>query len=75
MKYFRKYLLNTFTNEAEANATKYPSSVTIMYCVNGTLIIGDTYINTIPLNTLKKYINTAKTLLGRDIEVIIKVNH
>lgn len=68
-----KYLLNTFMDESEA--TKYPSSVSVLYCVNGGLVIGDTYRNTIPLNTLKKYINTAKTLLGRDIDVIIKVNH
>ena len=59
----------------ESKATKYPSSVTVLYCINSTLIIGDTYKNTIPLKLLKKYINTAKTLLGRDIEVIIKVNH
>lgn len=68
-----KYLLNTFMDTTEA--TKYPNSISIMYYVNGGLVIGDTYRNTIPLNTLKKYINTAKTLLGRDIDVIIKVNH
>lgn len=68
-----KYLLNTFRNEHEA--TKYPNSVSIMYCVNGALIIGDTYRNTIPIKLLKKYIKTAKTLLGDDIEAVIKVNH
>ena len=73
MKYLRKYLLNTFMNEAEA--TKYNNSVSIMYCVNGALIIGDTYRNTIPIKLLKKHIKTSKTLLGDDIEAIIKVNH
>ena len=73
MKYLRKYLLNTFMNEAEA--TKYSNSVSIMYCVNGALIIGDTYRNTIPIKLLKKHIKTAKTLLGDDIEAVIKVNH
>lgn len=68
-----KYLLNTFANEAEA--TKYHNSVSIMYCVNGVLIIGDTYRNTIPIKLLKKHIKTAKTLLGDNIEAIIKVNH
>lgn len=68
-----KYLLNTFMNESEA--TKYPNSVSIMYCVNGDLIIGDTYRNTIPLKLLKKHIKTAKTLLGDNIEAIVKVNH
>lgn len=68
-----KYLLNTFMREHEA--TKYPSSISVLYCVNGSLVIGDTYRNTIPLNTLKKYIRTAKMLLGDNIEVIIKVNH
>lgn len=68
-----KYLLNTFKNESEA--TKYPNSVSIMYCVNGALIIGDTYRNTIPIKLLKKHIKTAKTLLGDNIEAIIKVNH
>ena len=42
-----KYLLNTFMDAAEA--TKYPNSISIMYCVNGDLIIGDTYRNTIPM--------------------------
>lgn len=73
MKYLRKYLLNTFM--AESEATKYPRSVSVLYCVNGSLIIGDTYRNTIPLNTLKKHIETAKMLLGDNIEAIIKVNH
>ena len=73
MKYLRKYLLNTFMDEAKA--TKYPNSVSIMYCVNGALIIGDTYRNTIPIKLLKKHIKTAKTLLGADIEAVIKVNH
>lgn len=59
----------------EHEATKYPSSISVLYCVNGSLVIGDTYRNTIPLNTLKKYIRTAKMLLGDNIEVIIKVNH
>ena len=68
-----KYLLNTFNNESEA--TKYPNSVSIMYCVNGALVIGDTYRNTIPIKLLKKHIKTAKTLLGGDIEAVIKVNH
>lgn len=68
-----KYLLNTFMREHEA--TKYPSSISVLYCVNGSLVIGDTYRNTIPLNTLKKYIRTAKMLLGDNIEVIIKVNN
>ena len=73
MKYLRKYLLNTFMDESEA--TKYPNSVSIMYCVNGALIIGDTYRNTIPLKLLKKHAETAKRLLGDNIEVVIKVNH
>lgn len=68
-----KYLLNTFKNEAEA--TKYPNSVSVLYCVNGALIIGDTYRNTIPLKLLKKHAETAKRLLGYDIEAVIKVNH
>lgn len=73
MKYLRKYLLNTFMNEDKYKI--YPNSVTIMYCINGELIIGDTYQNTIPLKLLKKHINTAKMLLGDNIEAIIKVNH
>ena len=68
-----EYLLNTFMKAHEA--TKYTSSISVLYYVNGVLVMGDTYRNTIPLNTLKKYINTVKTILGRDIEVIIKVNH
>lgn len=68
-----KYLLNTFKNEAEA--TKYPNSVSVLYCVNGALIIGYTHRNTIPLKLLKKHIKTAKMLLGDNIEAIIKVNH
>lgn len=68
-----KYLLNTFNNEAAA--TKYPNSVSVLYCVNGALIIGDTYRNTIPLKVLKKHVETAKMLLGDSIEAIIKVNH
>lgn len=68
-----KYLLNTFMDESEA--TKYPNSVSVLYCVNGALIIGDTYKNTIPTRLLKKHIRTAKMLLGDNIEAIIKVNH
>lgn len=68
-----KYLLNTFKNASEA--TKYPNSVSVLYCVNGALIIGDTYKNTIPMRLLKKHIRTAKMLLGDNIEAIIKVNH
>lgn len=68
-----KYLLNTFMNESEA--TKYPNSVSVLYCVNGALIIGYTHRNTIPLKLLKKHIRTAKMLLGDNIEAIIKVNH
>jgi hypothetical protein len=68
-----KYHLNVFTDESEA--TKYPNSVSVLYCVNGDLIIGDTYRNTIPLKLLKKYIKIVKMLLGDDIEAIIKVNH
>lgn len=68
-----KYLLNTFTNESEA--TKYNNSVSIMYCVNGALVIGDTYRNTIPIKLLKKHADTAKKLLGDNIEAVIKVNH
>lgn len=68
-----KYHLNTFMDESEA--TKYPNSVSVLYCVNGTLIIGDTYRNTIPLKLLKKYIKIVKLLLGDNIEAIIKVNH
>lgn len=73
MKYLRKYLLNTFMDES--GATKYPNSVSIMYCVNGALIIGDTYRNTIPIKLLKKHAETAKRLLGDNIEAVIKVNH
>lgn len=68
-----KYHLHTFTEESEA--TKYPNSVSVLYCVNGFLIIGDTYRNTIPLKLLKKYIKIVKLLLGDNIEAIIKVNH
>ena len=68
-----KYLLNTFMDAAEA--TKYPNSISIMYCVNGDLIIGDTYRNTIPMKLIKKHIETAKMLLGDNIEAILKVNH
>lgn len=73
MKYLRKYLLNTFMNEAKYKI--YPNSVTIRYCINGELIIGDTYKNTIPIKLIKKHIMTAKMLLGDNIEAIIKVNH
>lgn len=68
-----KYHINTFMDESEA--TKYPNSVSVMYCVNGALIIGYTHKNTIPLKLLKKHIRTAKMLLGDNIEAIIKVNH
>ena len=68
-----KYHLNVFTDESEA--TKYPNSVSVLYCVNGDLIIGNTYRNTIPLKLLKKYIKIVKMLLGDDIEAIIKFNH
>lgn len=68
-----KYHLNTFM--AESEATKYPNSVSVLYCINGDLIIGDAYRNTIPIKLLKKHIKTAKTLLGDNIEAIIKVNH
>ena len=67
-----KYLLNTFKNESEA--TKYPNSISIMYCVNGSLVFGYTYRNTIPIKLLKKHAETAKRLLGDDIEAVIKVN-
>lgn len=59
----------------ESEATKYPNSVSVLYCVNGALIIGYTHRNTIPLKLLKKHIMTAKMLLGDNIEAIIKVNH
>ena len=68
-----KYNLNVFTDESEA--TKYPNSVSVLYCVNGDLIIGHTHRNTIPLKLLKKYIKIVKLLLGDNIEAIIKVNH
>lgn len=68
-----KYHFNVFTDESEA--TKYPNSVSVLYCVNGTLIIGHTHRNTIPLKLLKKYIKIVKMLLGDNIEAIIKVNH
>ena len=68
-----KYLLNTFKNASEA--TKYPNSVSILYCVNGSLVFGYTYRNTIPLKLLKKHTETARALLGDNIEAIIKVNH
>lgn len=68
-----KYHLNTFMDESEA--TKYPNSVSVLYCVNGALIIGYTHRNTIPLKLLKKHIRTAKMVLGDNIEAIIKVNH
>lgn len=68
-----KYHLNTFMDESEA--TKYPNSVSVLYCVNETLIIGNTYRNTISLKLLKKYIKIVKLLLGDNIEAIIKVNH
>ena len=67
-----KYHLNTFTDESEA--TKYPNSVSVLYCVNGALIIGYTHRSTIPLKLLKKYIKIVKMLLGDNIEAIIKVN-
>ena len=68
-----KYHLNSFMDESEA--TKYPNSVSVLYCVNGDLIIGTTYRDKIQLKLLKKYIKIVKTLLGDDIEAIIKVNH
>lgn len=68
-----KYHLNTFTDESKA--TKYPNSVSVLYCVNGDLIIGHTHRNTIPLKLLKKYIKIVKLLLGDNIEAIIKVNY
>lgn len=67
-----KYHLNSFTDESEA--TKYPNSVSVLYCVNEDLIIGNTYKDTIPLKLLKKQIKIIKLLLGDNIEVIIKVN-
>lgn len=67
-----KYHLKTFTDESEA--TKYPNSVSVLYCVNGDLIIGNTYKDTIPLKLLKKQIKIVKLLLGDNIEAIIKVN-
>ena len=67
-----KYHLNTFMDESEA--TKYPNSVSVLYCVNGDLIIGHTHRNTIPLKLLKKQIKIVKLLLGDNIEAIIKVN-
>lgn len=67
-----KYRLNSFTDESEA--TKYPNSVSVLYCVNGDLIIGNTYKDTIPLKLLKKQIKIVKLLLGDNIEAIIKVN-
>lgn len=67
-----KYHLNTFTDESKA--TKYPNSVSVLYCVNGDLIIGNTYKDTIPLKLLKKQIKIVKLLLGDNIEAIIKVN-
>lgn len=68
-----KYHLNTFTDESEA--TKYPNSVSVLYCVNGALIIGYTYRSTIPLKLLKKYIKIVKMLLGDNIEAIIKFSY
>ena len=68
-----KYLLNTFMDAAEA--TRYPNSISIMYCVDGSLVLGYTYKNTIPLCLLKKHTRTARALLGDNIEAIIKVNH
>jgi hypothetical protein len=68
-----KYLLNTFRDESEA--TKYPNSVSILYCVNGALVFGYTYQSTIPMRLLKKHTETAKRLLGDSLEAIIKVNH
>lgn len=68
-----KYHLKSFTDESEA--TKYPNSVSVLYCVNGFLIIGNTYRSTIPLKLLKKHIKIVKLLLGDNIEAIIKVNH
>lgn len=68
-----KYHLNTFMDESKA--TQYPNSVTIRYCINGELIIGDTYQSTIPMKLIKKHIRTVKILLGDNIEAIIKVNH
>lgn len=67
-----KYHLNVFTDESEA--TKYPNSVSVLYCVNGDLIIGNTYKDTIPLKLLKKQIKIVKLLLGDNIEAIIKGN-
>lgn len=67
-----KYHLNVFTDESEA--TKYPNSVSVLYCVNGSLIIGNTYKDTIPVKLLKKQIKIVKLLLGDNIEAIIKVN-
>ena len=68
-----KYHLHTFTEESEA--TKYPNSVSVLYCVNGFLIIGHTHRSTIPFKLLKEYIKIVKMLLGDDIEAIIKFNH
>ena len=65
--------MNTFMDESKN--TRYPNSVTIMYCINGELIIGDTYQNTIPLKLVKKHIDAARELLGDNIDAIIKVNH
>lgn len=68
-----KYHLNTFVDESKA--TKYEHSISVLYCVNGRLVIGDTYRNTIPVKLLKKHIKTAKMLLGDNIEAILKVSH
>ena len=68
-----KYLLNTFMDESKN--TRYPNSVTIRYCINGGLIIGYAYRNSIPMQLMKKHVETAKMLLGANIDAIIKVNH
>ena len=65
--------MNTFMDESKN--TRYPNSVTVLYCINGEFIIGDTYRNTIPMKLIKKHIEAAKILLGTNIEAIIKVNH
>lgn len=66
-----KYLLNTFIDESEA--TKYPNTVSVLYCVNRSLVIGCTYKKTIPFMLLKQRIKNAKIFLGENIEAIIKV--
>lgn len=66
-------LIDTFS--FEATATKYPGSISVLYYTKGRFIFGETYKQTISLESLKGSINYIKGLIGESAEAVIKVNH